>query len=82
MLYNSTRTNAGAVMPLLMGCTPISRIEEADANQKAVYDPLSQRTYDARVVGTYSMKVVNTKAVGTNVSPDKKNQIDDQKNVR
>lgn len=83
MLYNSTRTSAGAVMPLLMGCTPVSGIETCTDPMDSYYDPMTQRTYDARIVGTYSLKTLMTKTgIGSNQKIDKKNEIDDQKNVR
>lgn len=87
MLYNSTRTSAGAVMPLLMGCTPVSGIEKCEDSVDSYYDPMTQRTYDARTVGTYSLKTSSTTVKGRGASSnanvtDRKNAIDDQKNVR
>lgn len=81
MLYNSTKTSAGTVMPLLMGCTMQSMIQECHDDQPSYYDPVSQRTYDARVVGTYSLRTEMTKSGPTNVRADQKNTIDDKKNV-
>lgn len=81
MLYNSTRTSAGTVMPLLMGCTMQSRIQECLNDQPSYYNPVTQRTYDARVVGTYSLRTEMTKYNATNVKADQKNTIDDKKNV-
>lgn len=84
MLYNSTKTTAGTVMPLLMGCTPASRIEECTDSMESYYDPATQRTYDARIVGTYSLKTSTTtikKGNGHSNLTDRKNQIDDQKSV-
>ncbi len=81
MLYNSTKTVAGTVMPLLMGCTMQSRIQEYLNDQPSYYDPVTQRTYDARVVGTYSLRTEMTKSGPTNVRADQKNTIDDKKNV-
>lgn len=82
MLYNSTKTSAGTVMPLLMGCTMQSRIQECQDDYPSYYDPVRQRTYDARVVGTYSLKSSMTKSGPTTQKLDKKNAVDDQKNVR
>ena len=62
MLYNSTKTSTGTVMPLLMGCTMQSRIQECLNDQPSYYDPVTQRTYDARVVGTYSLRTEMTKS--------------------
>ena len=86
MLYNSTRTNAGTVIPLLMGCTPVSKIEECADSENSYYDPMTQRTYNARTVGTYSLKTSSTTMKGRGASTnynktDRKNEIDDQKNV-
>lgn len=86
MLYNSTKTSVGTVMPLLMGCTKPSRIVAAEDEDKVIYDPMSQTSVmDMRTVGTYSLKTATTKkktGVGTVANvPDRKNQIDDQKNV-
>ena len=84
MLYNSTKTTAGTVMPLLMGCTPVSRIEECTDSMDSYYDPATQRTYDARLIGTYSLKTSTTtikKPHGHSNLTDRKNQIDDQKVV-
>lgn len=83
MLYNQTKTSCGTVMPLLMGCTKPQPIETA-ADTPQIYDPITQSVvYDMRIIGTYSLKSVQTK-----VSPrggtkgDNKNQIDDSKNVK
>lgn len=81
MLYNSTKNSAGAVMPLLMGCTMQSGIQECQDDRPSYYDPFTQRTYDARVVGTYSLRTEMTKYNATNVKADQKNTIDDKKNV-
>ncbi len=84
MLYNSTKTTAGTVMPLLMGCTPVSRIEECTDSMDSYYDPATQRTYDARIIGTYSLKTSATtikNGRGRSTQTDRKNQIDDQKVV-
>lgn len=82
MLYNSTKTSAGAVMPLLMGCTMQSGIQECQDDRPSYYDPFTQRTYDARVVGTYSLKTTATRLPSKATISDKKNAIDDQKSVR
>lgn len=84
--YNQTRTN-GIPMPLLMGFTPSSRIEEAGEEISLVYDPMTQTVeMDMRVVGTKSLKVSQTLVRGTKTCGstvcDKKNEIDDKKNVQ
>lgn len=82
MLYNQTKTNAGAVMPLLMGCTMPSAIESAEPDAPRIYDPIAQTVnMDMRIVGTYSLKQRTTK-VGFANQTDRKNEIDDQKNVK
>ena len=70
--YNTTRIN-GTPMPLLMGFTPAT-------------NPFTQTVaIDARTVGTRSLKTSQTLVRGTktcgNSVADKKNEIDDQKNV-
>lgn len=82
MLYNQTKTSCDTVMPLLMGCTRPQPIETAvDAPQ--IYDPITQSVvYDMRIVGTYSLKIVQTRGSSGGTKGDKKNQIDDQKIVK
>lgn len=81
MLYNSTKTSAGTVMPLLMGCTRQSRIMESDGLETFYYDPVTQMTYLSRTVGTRSLKSSFTKVSVSNQKLDQKNEIDDKKNV-
>ena len=38
-MYNTTKTNAGQVMPLLMGCTIPTPIEAEEVEHKVIYDP-------------------------------------------
>jgi hypothetical protein len=84
MKYNQSKTAAGQVMPLLMGCTMPTPIETETAEQMVIYDPMSQRVVmDLRIVGTKSLKTHithNPKTLGN--TGDKKNEIDDQKQVR
>ena len=88
MIYNQTRMN-GIPMPLLMGCTKPSGIETAERETKVVYDPVSQIVeINCGVVGTKSLKYSGTqvkspsgKTHGVSSIPDKKNEIDDKKNV-
>ena len=78
MQYNNTKTAAGQVMPLLMGCTMPSPIEMEEV------DPVSQKVVmDMSVVGTKSLKqtVTSTGKMGTIKHTDQKNEIDDRKSV-
>lgn len=85
MIYSQTRTQAGTVMPLLMGCTRPSPIETMSDEGKIIYDPMTQMSeMNMRVVGTKSLKVHPTKPTTKygGWGNDKKNEIDDQKNVK
>jgi hypothetical protein len=87
MNYNTKRTAAGQVMPLLMGCTMPQAIEAEPMEEKIIYDPVTQKVVmDLRILGTRCLKVHSTTKknnFGTNVThQDKKNEIDDQKSVR
>ena len=78
MIYNQTRMN-GVPMPLLMGCTKPTAIETVECETKVMYDPVTQiAIVDCQVVGTKSLKVYTT-AGG---HQDRKNEIDDKKNVK
>lgn len=86
MIYSQTRTQAGTVMPLLMGCTRPSPIETMSDEGKIIYDPMTQMSeMNMRTVGTYSLKVRTTHLPGSSKGSaginknDKKNEIDDQK---
>ena len=84
MQYNNTKTVAGQVMPLLMGCTMPSPIEAEEVEHKIIYDPISQKVVmDMSVVGTKSLKqtVTSTGKMGTIKHTDQKNEIDDRKSV-
>ena len=83
MQYNNTKTSAGQVMPLLMGCTIPTLIEAEEVEHKVIYDPVSQTVVmDLRVVGTKCLKTGSTRP-GRNAKEktDKKNEIDDSKQV-
>ena len=88
MYYNQTRMN-GVPMPLLMGCTKPTAIEIVECETKVVYDPVSQTvSMECGTVGTKSLKYSGTqvkspsgKKLGTSSIPDKKNVIDDKRNV-
>lgn len=83
MIYNNTRTNAGHVMPLLMGCTKPVPIEFEEVDHNIIYDPRTQKVVmDLRSVGTKCLKTSHTETGrGTNLKTDKKNEIDDTKYV-
>lgn len=69
-------------MPLIMGFTTATPIETDVTNFPIIYDPITQKIgFDMRVVGTYSLKQAGTKK-GNKTMWDKKNEIDDQKNVK
>lgn len=83
MLQQNSYGNS--TMPLLMGFTPKTQIQEGGVNERFIYDSMMQITeYDMRTVGTKSLKSVSTKSKlnkGCTV-PDKKNEIDDSKQVK
>ena len=83
MTYNQTKTAAGQVMPLLMGCTVPEPIETDLVEHKIIYDPMTQKAVvDLRVLGTKCLRTSHTATGrGTNVKTDKKNEIDDTKHV-
>lgn len=83
MMYNTTKTKAGQVMPLLMGCTIPMPIEAEEVEHKVIYDPMTQKVVmDLRSVGTKCLKTSHTETGrGTNLKTDKKNEIDDTKYV-
>lgn len=83
MRYNQTKTAAGQVMPLLMGCTMPTPIQADTAEHKVIYDPITQKVVmDLRVVGTKSLKTHITHNPKTHGNTgDQKNEIDDQKQV-
>ena len=86
-MYNQASQSTGACMPLIMGYTQPEKIREAESDEPVVfYDPKTQITvvkpFVMRVVGTYSLKTTQTKIGNGNRKFDKKNEIDDQKNVK
>lgn len=76
------RTNS-TILPLIMGINRPSSIQEAD-EVTVIYDELRQVVYDARTVGTKSLKSHFTLAKGCagTGKTDKKNEIDDSKTVK
>jgi len=86
MKYNQTKTEAGQVMPLLMGCTKPTPIETETIEHKVIYDPVSQKAVlDMRVMGTKSLRSSSTGYTTTSghrgTKTDRKNEIDDSKIV-
>ena len=79
MLYNQTNQWNGIPMPLLMGYTQPGKIREAENEEPAIYDPVSQTVFEMRLVGTKSLKSHSTGKGGVS---DKKNEIDDSKIVK
>jgi hypothetical protein len=81
-MYQRQQNNEmGSNMPLIMYHTPFNRIEEGNY-EPFIYDDRKQVVvYDMRVIGTNSLKTSNTKK-GTIFVFDKKNAIDDKKNVK
>lgn len=88
--YSQTKVN-GVAMPFIMGCTkpsPIEALEEGD--EKVIYDPMTQSTVvDMRIIGTRSLRCHTTQKKSTTKGSksmvncsDKKNEIDDSKNVK
>jgi hypothetical protein len=83
MIYNQPTFSNGIPMPLLMAYMTATAIQEAGSEPPVMYDPVSQTTrYDARVIGTYSLKISETRKGGKSVGTDRKNAIDDQKIVK
>ena len=76
-----TNTSHGTLMPLLMGCTKPSRIQEAEAENPIMYDPISQKPFEMRTLGTKSLKPSVTQKGGGRTATDRKNEIDDTKYV-
>lgn len=70
------------ILPLLVGCTKPQPIETLEHNGCIMYDPIAQIIpIDMRVVGTYSLRSHVTK-LQKGIKTDRKNEIDDQKNVK
>ena len=83
MLQQNSYSNP--VMPLLMGFTPKTQIQESELNERFIYDNIMQITeYDMRTVGTKCLKTSSTaqKNMGGMTKADKKNEIDDSKQVK
>ena len=77
MLQQNSYGNS--TMPLLMGFTPKTQIQEGGVNERFIYDGMMQITeYDMRTVGTKCLKISTTK----NSYADRKNETDDSKTVK
>jgi len=87
----STNQETGTCLPLLMGYAQPEKIQEVENDEPVVYDQRSQKTVVLilRLVGTKCLKTSTTwvkvpgqkGANATRGQTDKKNEIDDQKNV-
>lgn len=75
----SERTN-GITMPLLMGFTNPTQIQVEENFEPIMYDPISQTVFEMRTIGTKCLRTSITRTAKS-YSQDKKNEIDDQKNV-
>ena len=74
--------NNAAVMPLLMGFTPLTKIQEGSLHDGFIYDDNMQTTeYEMATIGTKCLKIVGntSKGPGKGYTIDKKNEIDDSK---
>ena len=80
MLQQNSYGNS--TMPLLMGFTPKTQIQEGGVNERFIYDGMMQITeYDMRTVCTKCLKQSHTTKNGK-CTTDKKNEIDDSKTVK
>lgn len=78
------QSTSSTPFPLLMRYTPSTSIQEAEDTPIMYNDQLQITEYDARIVGTRSLKSsVTTKKVNglMKTMTDRKNEIDDQKSV-
>jgi hypothetical protein len=80
---NQTGQTYGTSMPLLMNFTNPTKIQEEENSTPIIYDPIAQTVLEMRTVGTYSLKTRSTRKGNLVLAGfDKKNEIDDQKNVK
>jgi len=87
MYYNQLNQWNGIPMPLLMGFTQPEKIQEVENDVSIIYDPVSQIVaFDMRTMGTKCLKTSNTKKKGSgglsHTVIDRKNEIDDSKQVK
>ena len=84
---NTTPVTRGTeLFPLLMNFTHATPIEEWDGSEKVMYDEIKEIVYDARIIGTKSLRVKRTivkQKLGQHGKSDgKANVIDDSKSVK
>jgi hypothetical protein len=80
---NSNIFGNGSSLPLLMNYTPSTKIQEETNPISFIYSDEKQVVvYDMRTVGTKSLKSSRTKVKIMTEITDKKNEIDDSKNVK
>ena len=81
----STNQETGTCMPLLMDYTRPEKIQEVENDEPVVYDQRLQiaviHPFVMRIVGTKSLKQTKIPTNPGHNRFDKKNEIDDQKNV-
>lgn len=83
-IIQQSSTTISNVFPLLIHYTPSTPIQESEEVKIVYNDQLQITEYDARIVGTRSLKSsVMTKKVNGLMKTmiDRKNEIDDQKSV-
>ena len=83
-MNTSQQSSISTPFPLLMHYTPSTPIQESEEVKIVYNDQLQITEYDARIVGTRSLKSsVTTKKVNGLMKTmiDRKNEIDDQKSV-
>ncbi len=83
-MNTSQQSSISTPFPLLMHYTPSTPIQEVEEVKIVYNDQLQITEYDARIVGTRSLKSsVTTKKVNglMRTMTDRKNEIDDQKSV-
>ena len=76
----NSANGVGIPMPVLMMNTKATEIEVMSNEEIGYYDPMLQIVYGMRTLGTKCMKTSRTKK-GNQHCDDKKNVIDDSKNV-
>jgi hypothetical protein len=84
--FNAHVQCSNVVDPLLLNYTPKTRIQEDNDPFVPLYDDEKQIIYNMRMVGTKSLRQVSTVVKKTSTTKhttgDRKNEIDDSKNVK
>jgi hypothetical protein len=79
-------SNFNVVDPLLLNYTPKTKIQEESNPFVPLYDDEKQIIYNMRMMGTKSLRQVSTVVKKTSTTKhttgDRKNEIDDSKNVK